>query len=348
MKIKRVFEFDLIRALAAIMVVAIHTDAITASSSNYLGGISWWMANIINSISRSAVPLFVMLSGSLVLKTYQVNQNLKPKIVSKLLIPAIFWIGIYFLTQYKWHGVHYNVLTLILAIINSSIGHLYYLYIAIGLYLITPFLSSYLIKIKYYKKIYLLILSIFLNAIFLLTRAYNPFITIFLVWFPYIPLYLLGSEDKNRLPKYYAVVLIITGTLINASTNYYGNLMLTSNQSIWWMSRMGNYFWDTLSPSTILITYGIWEYLRNTKFNFPKLISKSISRLSSSSYGIYLSHPFIIWLVDHYGNLSIHQITGSLWAYYLAKLLLILTISWLFVEMTKKVKYLKAVIGEKS
>jgi len=344
---KRVFALDIVRALATVMVVAIHTDVITASSSNYLGGMSWWLANIINSVSRSAVPLFVMLSGSLVLKNYQKNQDLKPKIYNKLLIPAIVWISIYFLTQYKWHGVNYSISSIAQALINSSIGHLYYLYIAIGLYLITPLLSSFFKNFKYQNKIFLLIIAILLNAIFVLTETYNPFTTIFLVWLPYVPLYLIGSEDKSRLPRYYILGMIIIGTLANVATNYYGNLALTNNLTAWWMSRMGNFFWDTLSPSTILITYGLWEHLRSFKYNLPELATSMISRLSSASYGIYLSHPFIIWLIDHYGNLSIHQIKGSLWAYYLAKIVLILAISWILVEIIKRVKYIRAAIGEK-
>jgi surface polysaccharide O-acyltransferase-like enzyme len=150
----RSLHLDLIRVLAAFFVVCIHVDTITASASNYLGGVSWWMVNVVNTLGRSSVPLFIMLSGALLLNSKNSSFNVVVKRSwSRLILSGLIWILFYFWWQSRWHGAEFNPLTVIIGIITNSTGHLYCLSIAIGLYLATPLL----VRIVRLSPLYLLI-----------------------------------------------------------------------------------------------------------------------------------------------------------------------------------------------
>lgn len=343
--IKRIIVYDYLRALAALMVVAIHTDSITSSSSNYLGGISWWLANIVNSFSRAAVPLFIILSGTLILKNYNSKQNINSKIYHRLIIPSIFWITLYFFTQWKWHGINYDISKIIVDILNSAVGHLYYLFIAIGLYAFTPYLSKMQTKFGFKTISLAALIVILINAYFYLTGIYNPFTSLPLLWLFYLPYYLMGSMNIKPPSKTILIISIIICVGINSASNYLGNLHHILGQSPWWMKQMGNYFWDTLSPTTFILSTSLW-LLFTSYLKFPRVFNNFVGSIASASYGVYLIHPFVLWLVDHYFNLSIHLIKSSLWAYYIGKIALIFLISYIITLFIKKIRVISPIIGE--
>ncbi|NCN45471.1 MAG: hypothetical protein COU63_02900 [Candidatus Pacebacteria bacterium CG10_big_fil_rev_8_21_14_0_10_36_11] len=72
---KRVLSLDLARVLSILGVVAIHAENITSSKTNYLGGISWWFVNTVHSLVAVSVPLFVMISGTLLLNKKDLSNN---------------------------------------------------------------------------------------------------------------------------------------------------------------------------------------------------------------------------------------------------------------------------------
>jgi surface polysaccharide O-acyltransferase-like enzyme len=59
----RVFYLDVLRAIACIMVVLIHLSGEMSKNDTF----SYWTGNVVNSLARGGVPLFVMISGALML-----------------------------------------------------------------------------------------------------------------------------------------------------------------------------------------------------------------------------------------------------------------------------------------
>ncbi len=71
---QRIFWADTMRALAILMVVIIHSSAPVLYNWNEVLASnipipSWNFANILNSISRISIPIFVMLSGTFLLRS---------------------------------------------------------------------------------------------------------------------------------------------------------------------------------------------------------------------------------------------------------------------------------------
>lgn len=62
-----------------------------------LGTEYWWISNVYDSISRWGVPVFVMVSGALLLDTSKQEGILTfyKKRLSKIFIPIIFWTAFY-------------------------------------------------------------------------------------------------------------------------------------------------------------------------------------------------------------------------------------------------------------
>jgi surface polysaccharide O-acyltransferase-like enzyme len=65
-KKERVEWIDLLRFLAITFVIIIHSCGAYVTSTK--GTEVWWIFNIVNSFSHFSVPIFVMISGALLLK----------------------------------------------------------------------------------------------------------------------------------------------------------------------------------------------------------------------------------------------------------------------------------------
>ena len=61
----RVYYLDVLRVIACMAVVMIHASAPYLGKD--IGSFNFWVGNVLDSLSRIAVPLFVMISGALML-----------------------------------------------------------------------------------------------------------------------------------------------------------------------------------------------------------------------------------------------------------------------------------------
>lgn len=99
--LKHSLSADIIRTLAGLGVVAIHVTDYFINYPLLFGGVSWWLANGANSVGRISVPLFIMLSGYLVLddsKKYTLGTMLKKSL--RLFGILIIWTLIYLMGMF--------------------------------------------------------------------------------------------------------------------------------------------------------------------------------------------------------------------------------------------------------
>ena len=136
-KENRVYYFDYLRVLACISVIFMHTAADTSANT-------WWYY-ISTSLTFVAVPLFLMMSGYLILsseKTLDINVLLKKRI-PRLLIPLGVWtiIASIWLT-WKESGWSMKVFIMKLnsAMKEPTLNHFWFMYTIIAIYLISPIL----------------------------------------------------------------------------------------------------------------------------------------------------------------------------------------------------------------
>ena len=148
--LKRNSSLDITRIIAVLAVISLHISADFVTEYDVFSK-EFMVGAFFDSISRIGVPLFVMISGSLMLDE---NKNITIKSIFSKNIKTLFGLLIFWSVLYC---VLYNIaLPLIIGeplnvsdIITSLTEghyHIWYLYMIIGLYLATPFFRAFVKK----------------------------------------------------------------------------------------------------------------------------------------------------------------------------------------------------------
>lgn len=280
---------DALKTLATFAVIMLH---VCVPLVNDLGNNSWTAGNFYNSAVRFCVPVFVMITGVLLLsKSDDLGIFLKKRF-TRILYPFIFWSGIYLLMKIDFQQPVKEIFSFSIKALKSGAEyHLWYVYMLIGLYLITPILRKWLLKAT--QKEILYFLAIWGFVILLDLPIINKLYTrIDLHYFSgYIGYLILGyycvrfplhkESIKLRIIGFsmYLIAFIITAV---------GTMMLSKKAEVF-DSRLYNF----LSANVVIASLGIFMVFQNIKFNFS-FLEKIIIEISKRSYGIYLSHVFVL------------------------------------------------------
>ncbi|WP_084499765.1 acyltransferase [Brevibacterium album] len=134
------------RSLAIIAVIAIHTIADTVGTQFADPGTPpWWAANVIDSLSRWSVPVFLMVSGALALDP---DKGGTPRVfLSKrfwrIFVPLLVWTAVYVPYRLFVMSGYEKGWDPVLAILTGSpFVQLYFLYVLAVLTLLTPFIRQ--------------------------------------------------------------------------------------------------------------------------------------------------------------------------------------------------------------
>ena len=337
----RNLSIDLLRIVATIGVISIHSDQIT-ERLNYFGGISWWFSNIIHSFSSVSVPIFFMISGYLLINPKEIKNN-SAKTIKRVLLPLILWTIVYLPWKYKWHGEIPKVVTLLF----GSYHHLYFLSILAVLYLLKPKIEKFIQKNndrlgKYI--IYAFIISSMISAFYYFVLNNNPTNNALIVSPTYISFFMLGHwiKSRNIKNKLYLILCFYLPTCISIASYLSYKSEIVGN-SIFILESGANYSWEAFNPLVILSSFFI--FISFLSF-FKKKSGWFIINLSLLTYGIYLIHPMIIDLVDHYFNFAIHLATENLWLHYTKKIIIVFLLSIISTFTLKKIRLGKILFGE--
>lgn len=140
MENKREVWVDWLRVVACFLVLVVHS-----TEPFYLGGDgsqvltaadAWWVA-FFDTLARACVPLFVIASSYLLFPLkYNAGEFVRRR-AGRILVPFVIWTCVYALV---WGEPVQNFKDLLLNF-NYSAGHLWFVYMLIGLYIIMPMLS---------------------------------------------------------------------------------------------------------------------------------------------------------------------------------------------------------------
>lgn len=302
-------EYDLVRIVAAIAVVWIHVSS-TLVLNAQVGSRSWWLGNLIDSFARWSVPVFIMLSGALLLKPTTGKISFSPAVrrLQKLVKPLVFWSVIYFLfmaSVTSKEPLRTDIHTWVFQILagNPFPGHLYFLFILVGLYLVTPLLNNLLGSLErrqvWRLTIFLLVMTALVHAIEVwILRGGMP-VNALTQWLPYVGYYLLGyllhtrvytkSKATIRYPGRWAILTVGSGLLIAIFSFLLaraGHLALDSK---------GLYFYEFLNPLAVVLSVSTYHLLVWFHGCYIKERGKAIiGRLSGATFGVYLVHLLVL------------------------------------------------------
>ena len=325
----RELAFDILRVIAMCMVVVIHVSNVYSRSFGIISNKSFLVSLGFNTISRVSVPIFLMISGALLVDR-SFNKNKYFKRIIKYLILIIVWDIIYLLWEYFYLGITYNRLYMLF--IEPYRAHLWFLYTILTLYIIQPLLKLILDKSSKTTKILLLLMWFILSTLSLVNFNIASIFTIFsYIGFFIIGKYLYDYIKNNNLKKYNLIFILLI--IINISLSIYFNYTYSLKYN-----RFYNLFFAYRSPFIIISSLALFT-LVITNYRKEKL-PKIIKYLSEVSLGVYLIHGIFLDITIKLFN---YQLTNVLYGIPLFALI-ILILSIISVSILKKIKYVNYII----
>ena len=137
---KRNIHLDLVRILACILVVLMHSP---------MAGNNGLSQSVVSLLTAPCIGLFFMTSGALLLPAREGMFPFMKKRLSKVLVPTLFWTLFYIAANIVIGKTTFSELPKqILSVPFSPQGYgtLWFMYVLIGLYLLTPVISQWLEK----------------------------------------------------------------------------------------------------------------------------------------------------------------------------------------------------------
>ena len=267
---------DIIRIFAFVFIVFLHT-------LNRQFGVDVWMGGY--AIISIGVNLFIMISGYLLLdKTEEAIVFFKKRILNILPLFLVFNI-IY---------IYFGKIPIIPVLKGKAISasHFWYIYMILGLYLLTPWLQKVL---KYAEKE-----TLFVVFLWFLCNILNPYLRYFnLAEIPFsnfpltgfIGYYILGYfvkkyDNKVKRTSFILIIVIYAlGFLLSfLSTKYV--LAVTGK-------RVSDFF-DKNSLGTFIMTISFFVFW--CKFNFSKR-DRIIKIVADSTYFAFLVHLIVLHFI---------------------------------------------------
>lgn len=351
MKKERLIFADVIRAIAIIFVILIHTTCNYAYElSQGTKVIEFNILLILEAVLSIAVVLFFMVSGCfLIRKENDINKNHWKKI-GKRVFQLLFWTTAYliFLKYYRNWDIDLGY-SLKAMFFNVQVSHMWFLYPLIALYILSPIVSKLYYALSKKQINYLLIVTFLVPLVVKTFSQFFSFVSIplFAVGFSEFGYFLLGKyiyDNKSYLKKkikwYVPIIMSLMGILL---IYVYAKLNITSfgiaDKPYSDYSRFPVAFY-------CLSFYLMIVLLEDKLTKIPSKIKSFFTITGSNSNGIYLIHMFVIYLVGniYLGPIGFTSNAGNL-VFMILGGLLYFVITWIVVFFIKKIPYINKLIN---
>jgi surface polysaccharide O-acyltransferase-like enzyme len=295
---------DLMRVLACIAVVALHTSAWVLFFDADLGQGTWQFNNILSACCRWCVPLFVMLSGAIFLDQPAAGSSRAfiRKRVKRVGIPLIFWSLFYFAWNDYSRMQEFSLKNdLLLLLKGQPHYHLYFLFVMVGLYAITPRLTAWQDRSAKRSQLVNAIIILAVTSIavtmgkLLSVRTANAF-TFFI---PFVGYYLIGFQLRH--------IRLNAGRLALAGLLFIAACLITINESqiiaqISWAKdpKFFDLFYVYCNPVIVVMSACVFLMISNSWMarkiaNGEQLGSRGLWRVTGrTTFGIYIIHPIVL------------------------------------------------------
>ena len=289
------------RILAMFAVVFLHAAGPIVVEGD-IGTEYWWVGNLYDSLMRWCVPVFIMISGALLLDTSKKEDlnTFYSKRISKIFAPIIFWTAFY-LAWVSLKGVikgnPLSVSDLATSMLSGTPHyHMWFLYMIAILYIFVPFLRKVVASSTRKELIVLSGISLILSAINDIADIFWPkkvtlFVTLFLSYIPYFFIgHLIRTADKNyskiTLWAIFSISFIFTAASFYIASKEIG-------------IGAGMYFYSFLSVTVIPMSISAMLILRSC--SRPLITSNITKKISALTLGVYLIHPVFLETISRSG-----------------------------------------------
>ncbi|MHC4742847.1 MAG: acyltransferase [Planctomycetota bacterium] len=290
---------NVLRIIATYVVVTGHI-AIWASYEAEPLSVNWWILKWIHCTGLFIIPVFVMISGTLLLGNPRDESALVfyKKRMHRIALPVLFWTALYLVVRAVVDGEAMTPLRAAQLVFRANpYYHMWYVWMIPALYLVTPPLRVFVKHSTPPQR--LLVIAI----IFILAAIYSPINNLYLgnkrtiltMFIPYIAWYLTGYEIVRTDPKKIPSRYLLYAVLISAA---YISLMAFP-----FIDRRSHsltafdFLYDGFGPPQIALGIGVfWAVYLISQHSRPlKGIPKTaVEWMASTTLGIYLMHPLML------------------------------------------------------
>lgn len=295
------FFIDLLRCLAAIAVVVIH---VLGPYRNLDVGSGNWLAAIgFNVLSRWAVPVFIMVTGALMLadtRPFNLRYYLTHR-CSKVLVPFVVWsTGYAFLAGINLSddfalAYDFSETQALLddALEKPTWYHLGFYYYFLPLYLVIPFLTPVVQKLSD-DQLWMLVFGWLVLTLLYFFRVDSPWMTGVIMYGGYLIFgYALRRAPLDTLQRFTLVGLGVIALVSSVA----GIWMLSTDAGVYSPGRFTSY--KTINTALLagLLFALAYRYGDAVSGKWRQLVSF----ISRYSLGLYLIHPLLLWPIRELG-----------------------------------------------
>ena len=303
---KRVIYYDILRVVAIFFVVAVHLSAqhwldVDVSSR------AWFASNLYCTTGKWSVPIFVMISGALFLGRDAGIRTILRKNVLRMAGVFVFWSGCYALIDLIFrHDTLFGALSQFI----TGHYHLWFLFMIVGLYLLIPLLRPIVQNetLTRYFLVLAFILTFLLPQLALFCSFVSPQVSVLIstvsmytyCFFPtgftvyFVGGYYLSRRQFSRRDEVILYCIGVLGLLLSIF------LPVAHARA---QSAPVDIYYNYNSLNVLLTSVPIFVFAKQ-HLNFPNMGERAhtiLRKLSKYSFGVYLVHPMVIELLQHYG-----------------------------------------------
>ncbi len=295
-KKENIYYLDVLRVLAIFGVVLSHVSSATGYMSAPLNSLKWWVGALGVSSTRWCIPVFVMISGALLLDPARQEsaKRFYQKRLRRVLVPIVFWTFFYLAMD------NFSIELLPRDVIRSVLRgepkyHLWYLYMIPGLYLLTPFLRTYIKYSSARERNFLI------AVIFLLANCYYPINsllfrnqnTIFTGFIPYLAYYLCGYQlrlmNPQRASPLLLIIIIIACTVVIAGGTASIMILFNMKQCV--------FLYGYLLLPVVLMSIAVFLLIYRLDYygslSYRKMVTL-VESITPTTLGIYVMHVALL------------------------------------------------------
>jgi len=319
---QRVVWIDALRVCACFGVIALHVWApVTHMYQSSLR--LWWAGNVAVSLVAWCVPVFVMISGALLLG--QENQGNVYRFISrrahifwKTAVWSLFYIALRMFTEPGFDARH--------AAASLKYGipyyHMWFLYMIMGLYVCTPLLRRFVRSFQRGWRVSVALVLMFGSTAWSFLYDIHYFkspLTSFSMFLPFLGYYLVGYElvkagaERRRAVRFLLIFVAAAFCLVLLAFLVAGKRI--TGIPLGWL-------YSSYSPLVAVMSMSLFRFFHALGSGSPgdgpahprtDRLMGAVAVLSALTLGIYVVHPLFVRVLTHLGLIDIQTwgITGQ-------------------------------------
>lgn len=308
----RMYWADACSVVAIFCVVLIHSSSEVFYSYGKISNGYWLSANILDSLARVAVPLFVMISGALLMKSgdmSSINFKIIGRRIVRVLVPLIVWSMVYlWWVDFNTPNKTINPVEWLQKFLSQPVMyHLWFVYMIIGLYIMLPIMQVifHACENNEHFKWYLFVVWATFNSL----NVYIPMpfivpmqITMVIGYGGYFILGgLLNSSHWNHVGTFKWWMFY----LIGASATFLVTWVRTNISGV-----PDELAYSYFSPNVFLASVGAFMLFRRMKAS-KDWVARLAHRISDVSFLIYFAHVLVMEFL-RYGTFGVKISTSEI------------------------------------